>query len=437
MPKPKTQQELATDNLKEEQERQEAAIALSERKGQLSPLMQKAIDRAMLGYLQEQVKEAIRPTRQPLKPVEVRRLRYDLQLLQSQAVYLTDITLKFGRGGGRIIFDPGNLGISEQLATAVEDAGIRMTVKVNTRLQLAKSRLNTERQSILNELLLPFGGMRVLQAEKLLDWEIRTHKLFVLMEAERNRVLRWYDTSLLDYCIRIGDCVEIAGYRGEEAEEIMEHYVRQFPSRQLIYDSISLEIMPLIKLPSIKEAMQEDAELAKYAAVAAQAQAQKARADAQARLAREMEEAERRAAQQTETMLRDRVRQIADDMSFHYLTLVQRALQGIEESGYEPTEEQRNQFNRAMQRIEGFLLSENKNLSEMFQKMQGLQKIFGEEVTGSQVETKRQELRSQIDKIFSEHMNDFIDYKVTAPGRRATALQQGFDDLDDDDFDDD
>jgi len=429
----KTLTEEWLDDQKEEEQRQEAILALASKKGKLSPTMQACIDNAMVSYLQEQVREAINQVRKPLSATEVRKLRDDIALLREQACYFTKIRLSFGRRSGSIVFKAENLGISSELHEAVEDAGINMTIKVNSRLQLAKSRLEAKRDAIIDDCLVPFGILRVLPASKLLEWDVQIHHMEILLEKERLRVLAWYDTSLLDYCIRVGACIENAGYYGVKANELMESYVRQFPSRQEVYDSMNMFVMPRIKISSIKEAILEDSELAQSEAVRALSRATELEAETQMQLTREREMAEMRSLQQTQAMLRDHVRNVADNMAFHYLSLVKATLDQVKDANCKPTTEQRILFNEAMEQMNEFLLSENQNMQSMFQKMQGLQRIFGEEVTGERVQVKQQEVKACIDNIFNEHMQDFVAHAVALPGRRASALSQAFDDFDEDD----
>jgi hypothetical protein len=402
--------------------------------------MQSVVDRSILKYRQNEVKSRMIPVRKPLKAVEVRKLRKDLDLLRSQAIYRTDVGFSFGKNSDRITFNPENLGVGEKLEAAMNRAGFKITVRVNFKFKEAKTRLYGLRDAAKRECLLPFAGFDVLPAERLMLWEMKKAEMYVALEEEKVEVLKWHDNCLMDYTIRIAGYIQEAGYEGDEAQQIMDYYIAKFPTRSDIEERMQVEELPLWKIPSIKEAVKEDAELARYEAIVAMERAKRTRAEGeerlareeverQERLAREMEIAERRAAMQTEQMLRDRVRQVADDVSFHYLTLVQRSLRQLEEADYKPTQEQQRAFTRALERIEDFLLSENKSMEDIFQRMSSLGQMFDQNVTSQDVEQRREQVKQQIEAIFAEHAETFVSFKVQAKGRDALALENlDFDD---------
>jgi hypothetical protein len=424
-----------------ERERVEDMDALLAEKAKLSSFMQGVVDKAILKYRQNEVKSRMVPVRKPLKAIEVRKLRKDLDLLRAQAIYLTDVGFSFGKNSDRITFNPENLGVGEKLEAAMNRAGFKITVRVNFKFKEAKTRLYGLRDAAKRECLLPFAGFDVLPAERLMTWEMRKAEMYVALEEEKIKALRWHDNCLMDYAVRIAGYIQEAGYIGEEAQSIMNYYIAKFPTRSEIEERMQVEELPLWKIPSIKEAVKEDAELSRYEAIVALERAKRTRAEGkerlakeaierQERLAREMEIAERRAAMQTEQMLRDRVRQVADDVAFHYLTLVQRSLRQLQEADYKPNPEQQRGFNRALERLEDFLLSENKNMEDIFQRMTLLGQMFDQTVTSQDVEERRQQIKQQIESLFADHVETFISFKVQAKGRDALALENL--DLDDD-----
>lgn len=177
------------------------------------------------------------------------------------SIYLFSINIYQGVGTRKIEWE--HLGLSQETVQSLKDNEISPpTLKVFQGLCKKATKLTGIRERIQRKYMVyaqPYWFIREQDITKTVE---ELNELLETCETLRNEALAEYELEKDAYIIRLKNVCESAGLTGDELEGAMRYYASFFPSKEKVANDFRVEISQFVRVPSIKEQAEQDAELA-------------------------------------------------------------------------------------------------------------------------------------------------------------------------------
>jgi methyl-accepting chemotaxis protein len=186
----------------------------------------------------------------------------DLELFQ-ETIYLFNISIHSGKKSFQIRWE--HLGLEEATIQALKETNASQSrLKFNTKLEKAMSRLNGMRKSLQSKYMVYVDPYWLVPESKFDELADAVKELKDTAIALQETVLEDYESEKQAYLDIIEKILLTTSLETEAFENIRNLYLGRFPSREEIRANFYVELFGPIAIPSLKEQMKADAELAEY-----------------------------------------------------------------------------------------------------------------------------------------------------------------------------
>ncbi len=198
----------------------------------------------------------------------------NLDTFRQEEVYLFNISVHGGRVSFQIKWE--HLGLSPQTIKALKENNAQPTrINFFNTLQRKLNKLTYLKKKIQSKLMVfsePYWFVPKSKFEELADVVTTLRETALLY---RNEILSEYDSEKEKYLTIVEQILQTTTLEKEIQASVKEIYLRIFPTQQAIASSFYIELFGPVRVPSIKEQSQKDAELAEFEARNYQAKALK------------------------------------------------------------------------------------------------------------------------------------------------------------------
>ncbi|QLE46456.1 hypothetical protein FD723_40300 (plasmid) [Nostoc sp. C052] len=383
----------------------------SPRKTGLSPKISELIEGMVSNASKVKSKNYASP--EPLTASLAKKLKSNLKLMRSQALYLLDISIQIGKGTSNIQLRLEDIKLPKKHSGLLEEKNIKTMIPVSKILQQAKSALYCERAKIMDTYYKRFGQLWVVPEENFVAVQEALKKLYEVLDKQRAKILDSYNISCRQFLQDIADICASSRFDYDKTRIILEYYLDKFPKAADIQNNLQITISPPIKLPSISEMMLEDARLA-------EAQTTYLRENlAQERLSRE-QAAVREVLELAKSQIKEHLGEIIDQARSHFLGLVNERLQYLLKNQPINNAAEKRKFQNALKEMQRFIEYQDSSITGMFAEIQELGELLqGKTYTA---DSRRQELIAKIEQFYRKHEPQFQSFKVEGTGHRFRAI---------------
>jgi hypothetical protein len=184
----------------------------------------------------------------------------NLGIFLNQAIYMLSVKVRVGRTKQKIAWSDLNLShnlIDKLRKGGVDSPSIKLCdiqQRVSNALELARKRVY--RYMIYSD---PYW---FIQEHNIVKATEAVRELFVECDRQREMVLSEYDIARAVYYPRVQEIIQAASLPDADVEQVIEAYIDKFPTRQEMYESVSISVEGPIRVPSIMEQVGAESELA-------------------------------------------------------------------------------------------------------------------------------------------------------------------------------
>lgn len=207
----------------------------------------------------------------------VRTVSRDLDPLRTDEIYLFGISV--GVGVGKLTIDCGEIELNSAVSEAIAEADGRWTITLPIFAELTKkgTQLSTRRRKIQEKYLRfarPYWYVSKADMPALRDEifaRIDTDKpqqqgLLPLAEDLKAEALDMYDEAFAGLLEKVESIGVKAGLSSDRVEQLLQRAAEQFPTRQEISSNFGVSLEGPVKIPSLVEQAQTNADLAEQLA---------------------------------------------------------------------------------------------------------------------------------------------------------------------------
>lgn len=351
---------------------------------------------------------------------KIRKLHNDTSVWRSQALYRLGISVHIGRGASNInIKFEDILEMSETVKKAVKKSQVRTTIPVAKGVQVLRNKLYGQRQKILDKYFVEFGGELVVPQENFQQVLAEIKELYELLEVERRKAIASSRHDLRVFLTRIGRLCDVNGFEGDKKRKILKYYKEVFPTVDEI-KRICITVSEPKEIPSFKDMILGDSELAKAEADRAVAKTQSDRERAEQQKIKADVDAVREIKRMAQEQVKRQWQETYNSINQGFLSLVEQQLNQLMNDRREMSGDQRRNFAQALGEMQKFLVGGDQTLQELMTQVEGLGQFV--EGTGS-ADWRRQQLDKRIEDIRNQFSEKFIELKTTGKGHRVRALE--------------
>lgn len=185
----------------------------------------------------------------------------NFDLFREESIYLFGINVYQGIGMRRIEWQ--HLGLKpETIESLKENKASTPSLTVFNGLKEKASKLNSMRARIQRRYMVysqPYWFIKECDLENAADEIQEMRSQFTQFQ---NELLENYDVEREDYLLKVGKILQSTGVEGTDLERALTHYVIYFPSKEKVMADFRLEFTGPVRIPSIKEQSEQDAQLA-------------------------------------------------------------------------------------------------------------------------------------------------------------------------------
>lgn len=186
-----------------------------------------------------------------------------LDTFRSEGVYLFNISVHGGRTSFQIKWE--HLGLSQETIKALKENNAQPTrIKFFNSLQRKLNKLGYQRKEIQSKLMVYRDPYWFVPESKFEDLADAVASLKQTASLYKNEVLLDYELEKQKYLTVVDKILRTTPLSGETQESVQKIYLSLFPTQQQIGSSFYIELFGPIRVPSIKEQSQMDAELAEF-----------------------------------------------------------------------------------------------------------------------------------------------------------------------------
>lgn len=204
---------------------------------------------------------------------EMRTAHRDLRAIRTEQIFLLNIEVRVGVGSVKINCDEIDLNPNVSEAIARAEGRWTITLPVFGDLVKAGTQLQTRRRKIQDQYL---RWARPYWYVSRVDMPALRDEIFVSVDTDKNqqkslmqladelraRALEQYDEAFQKFSGDLYDILSRAGFEGDRLEDLAWRYAEAFPSRDKISQSFGVSLEGPIRIPSLVEEAERNADLA-------------------------------------------------------------------------------------------------------------------------------------------------------------------------------
>jgi hypothetical protein len=184
----------------------------------------------------------------------------NLSIFMDQAIYMLGVKVRVGRTKQKILWEDLNLSpaLIEKLRKGGADSP---SIKLCDTQQRVSNAFAVARNKVYRYMVYsdPYW---FIQERNIVVATAAVRDLYAECDRQRSIVLGEYDSARSIYYLRVQEIIQAANLPDADVEQVIGAYMDKFPSRQQMYDSISVSIDGPVRVPSIMEQVTEESELA-------------------------------------------------------------------------------------------------------------------------------------------------------------------------------
>lgn len=350
---------------------------------------------------------------EPLTTSQAKKLKSNLKLMRSQALYLLDICIHMGKGTSNIQLRLEDIKLPKRHFGLLEEKKVKTMIPVSRVLQQAKSALYCERAKIMDNYYKRFGQLWVVPEENFVAVQEALKKLYEVLDKQRAKILDSYNTSCRQFLQDIADICASSRFDYDKTRIILEYYLEKFPKAADIQSNLQITISPPIKLPSISEMMLEDARLAEAQTIYLKENL------AQERLSRE-HAAVRQVQELAKSQIKEHLGEVINQARTHFLGLANERLQNLLKNQPINNAAEKRKFQNALKEMQRFIQYQDGSIIEMFHEIKELGELLqGKSYTA---DYRKEELLAKIENFYAKYEPQFQSLKVVGEGHRLKAI---------------
>ena len=185
----------------------------------------------------------------------------NFESFREESIYLLSIAIHQGIGTRK--FDWKYLGLKPATVESLIENNISPpTIKVFAGLNKKATKLNSIKERIQRKYMVyaqPYWFVRECDLEKA---SVEIQELRRTCDSFRNQALNEYELERDAYLQKVKNVCQTAGLTNDDLELAIAHYLSYFPSREKVIRDFRVEFSGPVRIPSIREQMEQDAILA-------------------------------------------------------------------------------------------------------------------------------------------------------------------------------